>query len=167
MAAVMDISETRCPQLILHRAVDKIIIAQDSLKRFINTIRPGAYASVTKVDFKALDEFIIRPIGVYGSKIEIVRLLRSLNAVNDDMCVILVFFLLISLDNRTCRSRLLLLPTELGGSRPTLSSGLYALAAQRVDPAQEHHYIIYWPEDTTWDDSAASSVCRNRVTFMR
>jgi hypothetical protein len=27
--------------------------------------------------------------------------------------------------------------------------------------------MIYWPEDATWDDSAASSVCRNRVTFMR
>ena len=31
----------------------------------------------------------------------------------------------------------------------------------------ERYYVIYWPEDTTWDDSAASPVCRNRVTFMR
>ncbi|THG96228.1 hypothetical protein EW026_g5569, partial [Hermanssonia centrifuga] len=28
-------------------------------------------------------------------------------------------------------------------------------------------YAIYWPEDSTWDDDAVSSVQRNRVTFMR
>ncbi len=27
--------------------------------------------------------------------------------------------------------------------------------------------MIYWPEETTWDDNAASSVRRNRITFMR
>jgi hypothetical protein len=51
----------------------------------MNTICPGAYASVTKVDFKILDQFMIKPVGVYGSKIEIVRLLRFLNVVNEDM----------------------------------------------------------------------------------
>ncbi|KAH9991344.1 hypothetical protein BJV77DRAFT_1068323 [Russula vinacea] len=131
--------------------VDKVIIAQDSLKRFINAICPGSYASLTKVDFKALDQFMIKPLGMYGSKVEIVRLLRSLNAVNEDI------------------ARSLLVPTELGGSRPGLSSGLYVLrlGAGQVDPNQEHHIVIYWPEDSTWDDSAASPVCRNRVTFMR
>lgn len=28
-------------------------------------------------------------------------------------------------------------------------------------------YVIYWPEDATWDDAAAGGVTRNRVTFMR
>ncbi len=73
--------------------VDKVIIAQDSLKRFINTICPGSHASVTKVDFKALDKFMIKPLGIYGSKAEIVRLLRSLNAVNEVMYVYFSFFL--------------------------------------------------------------------------
>jgi hypothetical protein len=77
--------------------VDKVIIAQDSLKRFINTICPGSYASLTKVDFKALDRFMIKPLGIYGSKVEIVRFLRSLNAVNEDMCVDFPFFLVESL----------------------------------------------------------------------
>ena len=71
------------------------------------------------------------------------------------------------LDDRTLSAHLLLLPTEPGDSRRTLSSGLYVLAAGQVDPSQERHYVIYWPEDSTWDDSAAPSVCRNRVTFMR
>ncbi|KAG8915387.1 hypothetical protein FRC00_004955 [Tulasnella sp. 408] len=28
-------------------------------------------------------------------------------------------------------------------------------------------YVIYWPEDETWDDDARTSVKKNRVTFMR
>ncbi|KAH8830109.1 hypothetical protein DL96DRAFT_1706949 [Flagelloscypha sp. PMI_526] len=36
--------------------VDKIIIAQDSLAAFVNDLCPGAYTSITKVDFKALDQ---------------------------------------------------------------------------------------------------------------
>jgi hypothetical protein len=68
---------------------------------------------------------------------------------------------------RPLSARLLIALTELGSSRPSLSSGLYVLAAGQVDPNQERHYVIYWPEDSTWNDSAASSVCRNRVTFMR
>jgi hypothetical protein len=71
--------------LILHVAVDKVIIAQDSLKRFINAMSPGAYASITKVDFKALDQLMIKPLGIYGPKGEIVRLLLSINAVNEDV----------------------------------------------------------------------------------
>ena len=110
---------------------------------------------------------MIKPLGVYGPKVEIVRFLRSLNAVNEDMCVNFPFFCQIMLDDRTISARLLLAPTEIGSSRPALSSGLYVLAAGQVDPTQERHYVIYWPEDSTWNDSAASSVCRNRVTFMR
>ena len=48
-------------------------------------ICPGAYASITKVDFKTPDRLMIKPLGVYGSKHEIVRLLLSIGAVNDEM----------------------------------------------------------------------------------
>ena len=109
---------------------------------------------------------MIKPLGVYGSKVEIIRLLRSLNAVNEDMCVNYPLFQVV-LNDQTIRARLLLTPTELGSSRPSLSSGLYVLAAGQVDPTQERHYVIYWPEDSTWNDSSPASVCRNRVTFMR
>jgi hypothetical protein len=77
--------------LILHVAVDKIIIAQDSLKRFINAMSPGTYTSITKVDFKALDRLMIKPLGIYGSKVEIVRLLSSINAVSEDVWVTVLF----------------------------------------------------------------------------
>ena len=36
---------------------------------------------------------MIKPLGIYGSKVEIVRLLRSLNAVNADMCVDIPFIM--------------------------------------------------------------------------
>ena len=73
--------------------VDKITIAADSLKRFINAMRPGTFTALTKIDFKSLDGFTIKPIGIYGSKVEIVRFLQSLDAVNEDVCVIFVLSL--------------------------------------------------------------------------
>ncbi|KAI9434837.1 hypothetical protein H4582DRAFT_1855657 [Lactarius indigo] len=129
--------------------VEKVIIAQESLERFVNAMCPGAFASITKVDFKALDRLTIKPLGVYGSKGEIVRMLRSIGAVDDNI------------------ARLLLQPTEPGGNRPALSSGLYVVTTSSAVSVDERHYIIYWPEDSTWDDGATSSVRRNRVTFMR
>jgi hypothetical protein len=72
-------------ELILYIEVDKVIIAQDSLKRFIDAMSPGTYASITKVDFKTLDRLMIKPLGVYGCKAEIVNLLRSINVVNEDV----------------------------------------------------------------------------------
>ena len=66
-------------------AVDKIIISQNSLEEFINSICPGAYSSMTKVNFEALDDFVIKPVGVYGSKEEIVRFLFELGAIDGTM----------------------------------------------------------------------------------
>ena len=50
--------------LILNVEVDKVVIAQDSLKRFINEMSPGALASITKIDFKTLDRLMIKPLGI-------------------------------------------------------------------------------------------------------
>ena len=79
--------------------VNKVIIAQDSLQRFINAISSGSYASITKVDFKILDRFAIKPLGIYGGKDEIVRLLRSIGAVDEKLCVLLVSTYLSCLDH--------------------------------------------------------------------
>ncbi|KAI0302836.1 hypothetical protein B0F90DRAFT_1667445 [Multifurca ochricompacta] len=64
--------------------VDKIVIAQESLQAFINELSPGAYSSITKVNFKTLDGILLKPIGIYGSKEEIVRFLREIRAVDDN-----------------------------------------------------------------------------------
>ena len=58
------------------------MIAQESLQAFINALSPGAYSSLTKVNFKILDDLLLKPIGVYGSKEEIVRFLRETGAVD-------------------------------------------------------------------------------------
>ena len=63
-------------------------------------------------------------------------------------------------------ARLLLEPSETGGNKPTLTSGIYVVTALTPVSVDERHYVIYWPEDATWNDSA-SSARRNRVTFMR
>ena len=70
-----------------------MIIAQDSIQRFINSVSPGAYASITKVDFKALDRFFIKPLGVYGSKSEIVRLLRAIAVIDDYTYALLILIM--------------------------------------------------------------------------
>jgi hypothetical protein len=70
-----------------HPIVDKIVIAQESLQEFINALSPGSYSSIAEVNFKKLDELLLKPIGVYGSKEEIVRFLRETGAVDIKMCV--------------------------------------------------------------------------------
>jgi hypothetical protein len=80
---------------LIELIVDKIVIAQESLQAFINALSPGAYSSITKVNFKMLDNFLLKPIGVYGSKEEIVRFLLEIHAVDDDAYVKL--FLILSI----------------------------------------------------------------------
>lgn len=48
------VSLYRGPHLIL--AVEKIIIDQKSLGLLLNRMLPGSYQSVSKIDFKALDQ---------------------------------------------------------------------------------------------------------------
>ncbi|KAJ1300986.1 hypothetical protein OPQ81_003410 [Rhizoctonia solani] len=129
--------------------VEKVLIDQDCLRRLLNALLPGSYDSVSKIDFKALDKCTIKPMGIYGSKLEIVRFLREINCLNVDS------------------ERVLL--SSIGSSND-LRSGIYlALPLDRrmKESNIERAYILYWPEDSTWDDKAISSVRRNRITFMR
>ncbi|KAG8960525.1 hypothetical protein FRC03_006451 [Tulasnella sp. 419] len=129
--------------------VEKIIIAHESLGALINTLSPRAYSSLSKINFKSLDKISIQPIGVYGSKSEIVRLLQQLECV----------------DSITAQH--LLQPREEHSlKQPWLRSGLYYLNLNSSS-SNRTSYVVYWPEDTTWDDGATDSVRRNRTTFMR
>ncbi|KAG1768958.1 hypothetical protein EDD22DRAFT_843764 [Suillus occidentalis] len=130
--------------------VDKTIIAQDSLRAFTNTICPGAYVSMTKVNFSALDGLFVKPVGIYGSKEEIVRLLLSLGVVDDHVAAQLVA------DHSDSKF-----------STPSLRSGLYVVRTNCEATSDEQLFVVYWPEDGTWDDAAPSSMKRNRITFMR
>ena len=51
--------------------------------------------SLTKVDFRALDKSQVKPVGIYGSKDEIVRFLLSVAVIDDAMCVVVQFAILL------------------------------------------------------------------------
>ncbi|KAF9531678.1 hypothetical protein CPB83DRAFT_848544 [Crepidotus variabilis] len=127
--------------------VDKVIIAQDSLRDFINKISPGAYTSLTKVDFKTLDSHIVQPVGVYGSRESIADFFLEFNIVNES------------------QARELLSSITQDFASDVLKPGLYIA----LSPAAKGHevYVVFWPENGTWKDDATSSIRRNRVTFMR
>ena len=149
--------------------VDKIVISQQSLQMFINALSPGAYSSITKVNFKVLDNFLLKPIGIYGSKEEIVRFLCEIRAVDDQTYGDHDFYVSDSVNCIENRAGKLLMPQNEYTTReaePILRSGLYVVRSF-ITSVEEQAFILYWPEDTTWDDQAASTVQRNRVTFMR
>ena len=148
-------------------SVDKIIIAQDSLREFINALSPGAYTSLTKVDFRALDNLMIKPMGVYGSRQEIVRFLLSIGAIDDATLVHLPRGMTRFLNHIDRAEKLLRANDDFSGtSTPTLRSGLYIVRSFNTNN-DEQLFVLYWPQETTWDDSAVLSVRRNRVTFIR
>ncbi|KAG1889124.1 hypothetical protein F4604DRAFT_1673832 [Suillus subluteus] len=124
--------------------VDKVIIAQDSLRAFINSVCPGTYVSMTKTASSS------KPVGVYGSKSEIVRLLSSLGVVDEES------------PNNSSRTKV----TPAFQCRVFVLDCTLSVRFAGATPDQQL-FLIYWPEDSTWDDSAPSSVRRNRVTFMR
>ncbi|KAI0089045.1 hypothetical protein BDY19DRAFT_122025 [Irpex rosettiformis] len=127
--------------------VDKIVVCQGAFRRFANDACPGAYASMTKVDFATLDDLQIKPLGLYGSQSEIVRYLEDMEIVNGNIA-----------------SRWLTANNEENiDGLPGLRSGIYVIKS----PVPDILYVVYWPEATTWNDDANDAIARNRVTFMR
>jgi hypothetical protein len=56
----------------------------------------------------------------------------------------------------------------MGRPQHSLKTGIYFIPdASPPLFKQRGGYLIYWPEYTTWDDDATSTIKRNRVTFMR
>jgi hypothetical protein len=52
----------------------------------------------------------------------------------------------------------------------TLPSGIYLACPKSMKSRkakEERIYVLYWPEEMTWNDCAIMSVRRNRVTFIR
>lgn len=121
---------------------------------------------MTKVDFGILDNLGVKPVGIYGSKSEIIRFLYDHSAVDDQVYVSDCPFMLLSvinhLDDRVHMLHLSHDETPVSGCA-VLRSGIYFLRF----PGDSVVYVIYWPQDSTWDDGAISSVVKNRVTFMR
>ncbi|KAG9082517.1 hypothetical protein FRC06_004956, partial [Ceratobasidium sp. 370] len=134
--------------------VEKMVIDQASLHRLLNTVQPGSYDSVSKINFKSLDKLSIKATGLYGTRSEIVKYLIRARCLSDDAAT----FLSGGVASSTAP------PSGL-------RSGLYLVLRPEAElqaNRSKQAYIVYWPEESTWDDQAASSsVRRNRVTFMR
>jgi len=123
---------------------------------------------MTKVNFKSLDQYVIKPVGIYGSKEEIVRFLLELGVVDDAVYVCLVLCTMRQPVRFLYRAtQLLAVPSTLGQAQRALHSGMYIFRPAEQQDNAEQIFVIYWPEESTWDDSAPSQVRRNRVTFMR
>lgn len=121
---------------------------------------------MTHVKFTSLDAFSVKPLGLYGSKSELVRFMKDLGIVEDNMYVLVKRRLRPLITIRHLSALLLIESKEDAAviAQPTLRSGLYFLR----DPSDESVvYVLYWPEETTWDDNATPAVHRNRITFMR
>ncbi|KAF8320021.1 hypothetical protein DL93DRAFT_2224928, partial [Clavulina sp. PMI_390] len=123
---------------------EKVLISQDSVCDLIEKLRPGASAGITSINFHMLDNLLLKPLGMYGSKVALIDHLVKLEAIDDSTEHLLR-------TNETC-----------------LKSGIYIIPSLPIsvsDPVNS--LVIFWPEPTTWDDDCAPSVERNRVTFMR
>ncbi|KAG8723550.1 hypothetical protein FRC09_002858 [Ceratobasidium sp. 395] len=134
--------------------VEKMVIDQTSLHGLLNTVQPGSYDSVSKINFKSLDKLSIKATGLYGIRSEIVEYLKKAGCLSDNAATLLL--------GRADTTAM---------SPSILRSGLYLILQPEDNPQKnpsKQAYIVYWPEESTWDDQAASSsVRRNRVTFMR
>ena len=72
--------------------VDKVIIDQNSVAQFISYISPGAYKNLTDINFRNMDSVIVKPVGVYGSKGEIIRLMKELNVIDHSTYVFISYY---------------------------------------------------------------------------
>jgi hypothetical protein len=105
---------------------------------------------MTKCDFASLDKNIYNVVGVYGDRGEIVRYLQKIRILNPQQA----------------SSLGLVTDASANNHKPHLRSGLYGVL-DSVKSAQQTIHVIYWPEDSTWNDDAPSDARRNRITFIR
>jgi hypothetical protein len=87
-------------------AVEKVVVNQANLGLLSNKLLPGSYQSVSRIDFKALDQvklcqlcsltpllnayvpkIAVKPKGIYGNKSEIAKFLQRVNCVDEKTSV--------------------------------------------------------------------------------
>ena len=147
--------------------MEKIIIDEGSLRHFINKISPGTCSSLTRIDFRALDNVRVKPIGVYGSREKIVEMFLEVGSIEPHQFVIPIpSNTVLARHLQPCSANALLTSGD-SSLVPHLRSGIYFVQPSSPSHEDSQVFVVYWPEGTTWDDNAVSSVRRNRVMFMR
>lgn len=133
---------------------EKVVIDHSSMGDAMNALRDGSYKTISRINFAALDTISVKPIGIYGSKSAIVQFLRHVGVVDE-----------------TTAEDLRKPVNRSGQLSPYLRSGIYLLILpsdlESDQTLSANIYVVYWPEDETWDDDAHPSIQKNRVTFMR
>jgi hypothetical protein len=67
--------------------VDKIIIAQESIRKLCNTINPGSFSSIANINYSDLASCNMRFVGIYGNRDPVAGLLRILGVIDDEVYV--------------------------------------------------------------------------------
>ncbi|CAG8580452.1 9136_t:CDS:10, partial [Acaulospora colombiana] len=130
-------------------AVQKTIVDQESIRRYIDVVSPGSYRSTSRIDFNGLDKLTMKPRGVYGSISSLVTFLLNIDSIDSEIASLL------------CEPR----DESSGITRPVLSTGIYLLDGRHIK--DDLSFIIFWPEDDIWDDEAELEASDNRTIFMR
>ena len=147
--------------------MEKVIIDQESLKRFVNEVSPRAYVSLTRTEFRALNNASIKPVGVYGSRERIVDLFLEVGSIEPRLFVIPAASNTVPACCLPPCSANALLSSRDNSVAPHLRSGIYF-----VQPASHSHdnpraFVVYWPKEATWNDDTVSSAKQDSVAFMR
>ncbi|KAJ3232590.1 hypothetical protein HDU81_002853 [Chytriomyces hyalinus] len=121
--------------------VDKIIIAQESVKELCNQLIPGSFKSISSVDFQRLSEVKMKLVGVYGNRESLAAMLLKLDAIDQQIFEML---------------------TDAVSNSETswLKPGLYFFL---MKPSTG--IVMLWPEQGCFYDDASSDLKKNLVNL--
>ena len=102
---------------------------------------------------------------MYGSVPAIIDFLSKAQCIDENTYVELNTSFSFLPNNYLRSAHLLATQHQESTDQLTLRPGLYLLNLTHLQPGLV--YVIFWPEGTTWDDNAITSVSRNRATFIR
>ncbi|KAJ3100214.1 hypothetical protein HDU96_010418, partial [Phlyctochytrium bullatum] len=125
--------------------VDKIIIAQESLKELCNRMAKSSFRAINKIDFDALANVNVHFAGVYGNREPLAKLLLHLNAITQE-----------TFEN--------LLDPVKNAESSWLKNGLYVLLVP-IHGTQYAGIVFHWPEQGCYYDDAAGDLKKNMVNL--
>ncbi|KAJ3115004.1 hypothetical protein HDU96_001355 [Phlyctochytrium bullatum] len=123
--------------------VDKIIIAQESIRRLCNRMAKSSFQAISKIDFDALAKVDVHFAGVYGNREPLAKLLLHLNAITQE-----------TFEN--------LLDPGKNTESSWLKNGLYVLLVPIRD-TQYAGLVFHWPEQGCYYDDASNDLKKNMV----
>ncbi|CAG8772327.1 34996_t:CDS:2, partial [Racocetra persica] len=125
-------------------AVDKIIIAQNSLKKFCNYMVPNSFKSISEIDYASLNSKLLNLTGIYGTRESIAKYLFQKNLIDEQI-----------------HSQLIIRDENNTKNRPSLKTGIYLLIKDN------NGLVIHWPEEDCYNVQVSNKKKNNSVTLHR